>query len=199
MDSKLDMTQHVNALCQSSYLQLRQIGRIRKYITTDATKTLVNALVTSKTDYCNSLLHGIPKCTLQKLQRVQHAAARIITKTSRFDHISPVLKELHWLPVHRRIEFKILSLTYKALHNQAPEYVTNMLDVYTPRRCLRSASGATLLVIPASRTNKYGDRCFRTAAPVLWNTLPEKVRSSSSLVVFKKALKTHLFQITYCT
>ena len=199
MDSKLDMTQHVNALCQSSYLQLRQIGKIRKYITTDATKTLVNALVTSKTDYCNSLLHGIPKCTLQKLQRVQHTAARIITKTPRFNHITPVLKELHWLPVHRRSEFKILSLTFKALHNQAPEYITKMLEVYIPGRCLRSASGATTLVVPASRTNKYGDRSFRTAAPTLWIKLPENVRSSSSLVAFKKALKTHLFQLTYST
>jgi hypothetical protein len=96
---QMDMEKHVNTVCRSAYHQLRNIGRIRKYLTTDATKTLVNCLVISKLDYCNSLLFGIPKLTVNKLQRVQNTAARIITKTPRHDHITPVLKELHWLPI----------------------------------------------------------------------------------------------------
>ena len=189
----MDMTHHVNSLCGASYVQLRQIGCIRQYITADATKSLVNSLVTSKLDYCNSLLNGVSKVTLQKLQRVQNTAARIVTKTPKYDHITPILKELHWLPVHHRLEFKILTLTYKALHHEAPKYIVDMLEVYMPRRNLRSADGPVSLVVPRSRTVKYRNRCFQHAAPKLWNALPAGIRYACSLPAFKRALKTHLF------
>ena len=122
-DSRMNMMNHVNSVCRSSYAQLRQIGHIRQYITCDATKSLVNSLVTSRLDYCNSLLYKLPKTTLNKLQTVQNTAARIITKTPRASHITPVLKELHWLPVESRVQYKILTLTYKALNGQAPAYL----------------------------------------------------------------------------
>ena len=134
------MEKHVNTVCRSAYHQLRNIGHIRKYLTTDATKTLVNCLVTSKLDYCNSLLFGIPKLTVNKLQRVQNTAARIITKTPRHDHITPVLKELHWLPICQRIDYKVLLYTYKALHGQCPQYIIDLLCVYRQARDLRSSN-----------------------------------------------------------
>lgn len=130
LDSRMDMEHHVNTVCKSCYSQLRQIGRIRQYLTIDATKSVINSLVTSRLDYCNSLLNGLPKTVLNKLQIVQNTAARIITRTSRSSHITLVLKELHWLPVQYRIHFKILTHTYKALHGQSPEYVSSILEVY---------------------------------------------------------------------
>lgn len=161
---QMDMEKHVNTVCRSAYHQLRNIGRIRKYLTTDATKTLVNCLVTSKLDYCNSLFFGIPKLTMNKLQRVQNTAARIITKTPRHDHIIPVLKELHWLPICQRIDYKVLLYTYKALHGQCPQYIIDLLCVYRPARDLRSSSSLTL-VVPCTRTVTFGNRSFSHAAP----------------------------------
>ena len=198
LDSRMDMEQHINAVCRLCYAQLRQIGHIRPYLTCNATKTLVNSLVTSRLDYCNSLLSGLPKSTLNKLQTVQNTAARIITKTSRFDHISPVLKELHWLPVKIRIDFKILIYVYKTIHNQAPSYIKEMLTVYTPPRVLRSQSDTLAFSVPRSRTVRYGDRSFPIIAPKLWNALPAEIRNCNSLESFKRSLKTHFFLQTYC-
>ena len=188
----MDMKKHVNMVCRSAYFQLRQIGRIRKFLTIDATRTLVNALVTSKLDYCNSLLVGIPDCTINKLQQVQNTAARIITKTSRHDHITPVLKGLHWLPVSQRIVYKTLIYTYKALHDQCPQYIKELLTVYRPTRDLRSREALTL-VLPQVRTATFGNSSFSHAAPRLWNGLPGPLRSAKSINAFKKGLKTHLF------
>ena len=197
LDSHLDMEQHVNSISRSCYMQIRQIGQIRKYLTVDATKSLINSHVTSRLDYCNSLLSGSSKSILDKLQRVQNTAARVITKTSRYSHITPVLRELHWLPVHTRVEFKVLVYVFKALHGQVPIYIRNLLEVYTPRRQLRSQDECFPLVVPKTRTVTYGDRCFMTAAPKLWNALPNNLRSCETLPSFKRALKTHFFMKVY--
>ena len=146
-DQHLSMSQHVHSLCRTGYYHLRNIGRIRRYLTLDATKTLVHALVTSRLDYCNSLRYGLPANHLAKMQRLQNACARVITRPGRRSHITPVLKELHWLPVHRRIQFKILSHTYRAIHHQSPVYLSDLLYVYRPTRCLRSES-SILLTVP---------------------------------------------------
>ena len=108
LDTSMSMDRQVSAVCRSAFAQLRNIGLIRQYLTSYATKSLVNGLVTSRLDYCNALLYGVPQTLMAKLQRVQNCAARIVTRRSRFDHISPVLKDLHWLPVHRRVQFKTL-------------------------------------------------------------------------------------------
>ena len=164
----------------------------RKYLNKSSTEKLVNSLVTSNLDYCNSLLYGLPSSKLNRLQRIQNTAARIIMRTRKYDHITPVLKQLHWLPISSRIEFKILLFTYRALNNLAPAYVRDMLCIYEPPRPLRSA-GMSLLVVPKTRLSTYGDRCFQKAAPVLWNNLPDTVKRSDTLDIFKKRLKTHLF------
>ena len=198
LDSRMTMEKHVNSVSRSCFMQLRQIGRIRPYLSVDATKSVVNSLVTSRLDYCNALLHGIPKTTLHKLQSVQNTAVRIITKTPRRNHITPLLKELHWLPVQRRIDFKILTVAFKAVHGQSPAYIKGMLNLYKPARDLRSGYTMTLIV-PKCRTKTYGDRSFVNAAPKLWNALPFEVRNAASLSNFKKLLKTHLFRMTYIT
>lgn len=193
LDSKMNMDKHINTVCRSGYMQLRQIGHIRKYLTTDATKSLVNSLVTSRLDYCNALLNGVPKTILGRLQTLQNTAARIITRTSRYEHINPVLKELHWIPVYHRVEFKVLMLTYKALNDQSPSYIKEMLEIYHPARSLRSQN-TNQLVVPKTRTVRYGGRSFSSVAPKLWNALPVSIRNSESVNIFKKRLKTHMFK-----
>ena len=189
----MNMEQHVNSVCKSSYAQIRQIGRIRQYINKDVTKSLVNSMVTSRLDYCNAILYGVPKYALNKLQNVQNTAARIISRTSRYSHITPVLKELHWLPVQYRVKHKILTHTFKALHDQSPVYIRDMLEIYKPTRNLRSAYQSVTLVEPKSKKVKYGERSFISAAPSLWNSLPAKVRDCDTLQSFKRELKTHCF------
>ena len=154
------MEQQVNAVCRSSYGQLRKIGRIRRYLSSEASKSLVNGLVTSRMDYCNALLHGLPNALIDKLQRVQNTAARIITRTPRHSHITPVLRELHWLPIQYRIQYKILVHTYNALNDRSPLYITDMLNIYRPSRTLRSQNTLTL-VTPRIKTAKYGQRCYK--------------------------------------
>jgi hypothetical protein len=191
IDQHLTLGPQVRAVCKSSYYHLHNIGLIRKLLTPEATATLVNALVTSKLDGLNALLFGLPKqrSVAPLLQRVQNAAARVIARVGRYNHITPVLCELHWLPVSSRIEFKILLLVYKCVHGLAPVYLKNILTLYKPHRYLRSASGL-LLEEPRCRLVTCGDMAFACAAPRLWN---KKLRSSQSLLAFKKNLKTFLF------
>ena len=117
------MNANVNKTCNSSFFHLHNIRRIRKYLSTESAKLLVHAFVISRIDYCNSLLYGLPQTQLIKLQRVQNAAARLICNVSRFDHITPVLYQLHWLPFKFRIHFKVLLITFKALHGMSPIYI----------------------------------------------------------------------------
>jgi hypothetical protein len=196
IDSQLNMRDHVNNVCRSCYLQLRNIGHIRHFLTQDATATLVNALITSKLDYVNSLLYGLPEYLLKRLELIQNSAARLILKKKKSDHASPLLKALHWLPIHYRIKFKINLLTYKALHGRAPAYMTELLEQYSPSRTLRSSSKG-LLKEKKSRLKKAGDRAFSISAPKLWNNLPEDIVKCENVDLFKKALKTYYFKLAY--
>ena len=195
-DSTLSMENQVNAVCRGAYLRLHNISRIRRFLTQDATKTLIQAFVISKLDCGNALLSGVSTNLLRKLQRVQNMAARVITFTLRREHISPVLRSLHWLPIHRRIEFKILLLVYLCLHDIAPQYLADMLTTHAVTRSLRSTD-KQLLVVPRSKLKRHGDRSFNVVAPVLWNSLPECMKSSSSVASFKRTLKTFLFRQEY--
>ena len=131
-DSVLNFERHITDICKSCYFNIRNIYRIRKFFSTEHTKILVNAFVTSILDNCNSLLYGLPSGLLHKLQLVQNCAARLILGGGKYDHITPLLRELHWLPVEHRINFKLLLITFKALNNLAPSYISNLLHLYTP-------------------------------------------------------------------
>ena len=158
-------------------------------------KIAAHAFVTSKLDYGNSLLYGLPKSEINRLQLVQNAAARVVAKVRKYDRITPVRKKLHWLPVPARIEFKIMLLTWKSLHGQGPDYLSDLLKYKTSSHGLRLTQN--LLVDPMTYKATCGDRAFEKAAPKLWNSLPQDIRCTAKLETFKNKLKTHLFSMYY--
>lgn len=192
MDSVLNMEDHITSVCRSCYFHLRNIGAIRKYLDPDTAAQIIHAFITSRLDYCNALLKGLPAYLLHRLTKVQNTAVRIITLCDKKDDITPHLKSLHWLPVPLRIDFKLLLLTYKVLNGLAPSYLSDLLVIKNIPRELRSSSTCNLK-IPPSRTVSYGDRAFSIAAPQLWNVLPPEIRAAPTLTLFKTKLKTHLF------
>ena len=143
------------------------------------TQTLIHALITSRLDYCNSIQYGSPNTVLNKLQYVHNSATRLLTATRRYEHITPVLLNLHWLPVKHRINFKILLATFKALNNLALSYLSDLLPLHAPNRCLRSAGANTVKTI-RTKHRTWGDRAFSAAAPSLWNDLPPSPYPSGS-------------------
>lgn len=195
-DSELSMEKQVNALARSCHLQFRNISRVRRYLTIESTKTLVAALVMSKVDYANAVLYGISKRLLDRLQRIQNTAARIITRTRRTQHITSVLRDLHWLPISYRIQYKMMTLVWRALHDTAPQYMKDLLTVHVPVRSLRSKD-KMLLHVPKTRTIRFGSRSFQYAAPTIWNSLPVKLRTTESYYLFKADLKTYLFSVAF--
>ena len=137
-----------------------------------STKTLIHAFVSWHLDYCNTLLFGLPKYQLDRLQKVQNAAARVIFQIAKFDHITPALIDLHRLPVTFRVQIKLLLFVYKSLHNQSPSYIKGLLSLmpaanYTLRSCAKS-----LPFVPKVNCSTIGDRAFAHTAPGLWNSLP---------------------------
>ena len=170
-DSELSMNAHVTKVCQAIHFHLRNIGKVRKYLDFDTTIILVHSLVTSRLDYCNSLVLGVPKQTVNRLQMVQnHAAtARLITLSKRRDHVQPILKSLHWLPIAERFIFKVALLVYKCLHNLAPKYLEELLQRHVPARPLRSSS-INRVVKPPHRL-KHTEKAFSVGGPNVWNAL----------------------------
>ena len=197
-DSKLTMSTHISKVCASSFYHLYNIKRIRKYLSVEATQTLVHALITSRVDYCNSLLFGLPDCQLNKLQRVLNVSARLIYKLPRFCHITPILCDLHWLPIRYRINFKIILLTFKAIHGLAPKYISDLVVIKSSLYNLRSADSLFLSVPHINTKRTLGDRAFTIAAPKLWNSLPVELRQINSIFAFKRQLKSYLFHLAYC-
>ena len=193
LDSSLSFNQHVMNTCRSAFLELRRIGLIRKYLTVDAAKTIVCSLVLSRLDYCNSILSGSPKCLIQKLQRAQNTAARITLRMPRTEHTTPLLRMLHWLPIPSRIAYKIDSLCHTALTTAYPKYLSELLNVYTPARPLRSSLDPNILNIAAARTKSYGQRAFAYQGPINWNRVPGSIRTVEEKDTFKRHLKTAIF------
>ena len=180
LDNHLTMSSHVSQVCKSASFSLRRLGQVRRYLDDATTEKLTHALITSKLDNCNSLLYGLPDTDLSKIQRIQNTAARLITRSRRQQHITPILRKLHWLPIKKRIIFKILLLTYKYLNGLAPEYLKSLLVPYNPTRNLRSGS-KQLLRTDIAKTKSYGSRAFKIYAPKHWNDRPLAIRQSASL------------------
>ena len=197
-DSHLNLESHINNVCRSAYFHLRNIGSVRNMLSDDACSQLIHALVTVRIDYCNSLLYGLPEYSLDRLQKILNTAARILHRVPKFDHITETLVDLHWLPVHQRVTFKILILTYQAYHGTAPQYLCDLIVPYANTCNLRSNN--KLLIAPChprAKLKTYGERSFQHAAPKEWNNLPLDIRDSPSLAIFKSRLKTFLFKSAF--
>ena len=200
LDSHLSMEAQVNSICRRAYFHLRSIGLIRKHLDLQTTKILVHAFVASTLDYCNSLLIGLPAKLLKKLQLVQNASARLIFRLRKNEHITSHLKELHWLPVQLRIEFKIVTLVHQCLHGVAPVYLSDLIIRRDTGRVTRSsqlAQIAPILEVPPPALASFGERSFKYAAPRLWNGLPAELRSTVSFLKFKSSLKTYYFKLAF--
>ena len=195
-DKYLTMSDQVTSVCKAAYYHLKNIRSLKPFLDTGALITVVHAFVTSRIDYCNSLLYGISNYNINRLQKIQNCAARIVTNTGKYDHITPFLKKLHWLPVRFRISYKILLITYKIIFGEAPEYLSELISVKKSSRTLRS-SNQTMLHVPSSRLKTVGDCAFSVASPTLWNILPVQIKNALSLGKFKSALKTYHFQTAY--
>jgi hypothetical protein len=196
-DSGFAFEKQVNNIVRKAWTSLWKIGKIRKYLTRDGTEILMHAFVTSRIDYCNSLLTSLPHALIHKIQLVQNAAARVVTQTRKFDHISPVLYDLHWLPVVHRIHYKVLLMVFKALSGLAPQYLADMIELQPHTRLRSTSNDSRKLKEVRSRMVNYGDRAFSIAAPRMWNQLPVNIRHMTSLELFKAKLKTHLFSIAF--
>ena len=130
--------------------------------------------------------------SIKRLQVTQNAAARLIRRTKKRAHMTPVLRDLHWLPVVNRCQFKILLFIYKSLKSETPSYISDILKWCQPNRPLRSAN--TTSIIPKRyKSVRYGKRLMDTGAAMRWNTLPNEVKCAINTNCFKKTIKTHLF------
>ena len=194
-DSDFSFHKHVSNICKSCFYHIRDLRRIRRHIPLSTAKTISNALISSRLDYCNSLINNIAKQDLSKLQRVQNCLARVILRAPRFSPSLPLLKQLHWLPVNYRIKFKLCTLTFRALAIHQPPYLASLLHFSNIPRQLRSSTSQQLS-IPRTKLN-LGKRAFSVAAPIIWNELPTTLKSCESLASFRKNLKTYLFKIAF--
>ncbi|KAK5851958.1 hypothetical protein PBY51_023469 [Eleginops maclovinus] len=196
LDPTLSFQSHIINITKSAFYHLKNISRLRPSLSASVTETLIHCFISTRLDYCNAILTGLPSKTLDRLQYVQNSAARVLTGIKPWQHITPTLMQLHWLPVKFRIKFKILLLTYKSLHALAPRYLSDLLHPYTPLRSLRS-SVKDQLAVPRTRLKTFGDRAFCVSAPTMWNQLPPHIRCAPSVDSFKKHLKAHLFSEAY--
>jgi len=199
VDSDLSMRTHISRTVSGCFAVLRQIRSIRRSITRSVLQSLVVSLVLSKLDYGSATLAGLPASQLNRLQSVLNAAARLVFSARKYDHVTPLLRELHWLRVPERIAFRLATLAYRCQHETAPRYLAAQLQRVSDmesRRRLRSASTAAL-VVPCAAHPTIGDRAFSIAAARVWNSLPPTVQLSDSLTIFRSRLKTELFTRSY--
>ena len=212
----MSMEPHIDAKCGAAFRQLYSIRRIRRFLTREATETLIHAFIFSHLDYCNGLLNNLPDYQIAKLQRIQNMAARLVFKLPKYSHVTPLMVELHWLPVSSRIKFKVLLYAFKAIHGLAPQYICDMFVPYTSQYSFRRNSvieniqynmgdivgsinkqSVYYLKVPKTKRVTFESRSLAVAGPSLWNKLPIHLRTITELDVFKKQLKTHLFKAAY--
>ena len=184
----MSIDKHISFIVKTCFFQLRKFRHIRSFLPKSAANTFANAFIHSRIDYCHSLLYGLSKYSLHRLQKVQSSVARIVTRTSRSSHITPLFKSLHWLSDKDRINFKLCCITHRAISLGEPHYLNSSLIPRLNPHFLRFSSFSPLSVF-----NKISNvfRSFASAASFLWNHLPNTVRSMPSYLSFRKNLKTY--------
>ncbi len=197
-DQNMSMDPQISNITRGMYYHLRRIKKVHRHIDRKTCQKVVQAHVISRLDFNNALLLGVPQKSMSRLQVAQNNAARLITGASRREHITPYLKELHWLPVNQRVIFKALVMLHKSMHQEDfPQYMADLVCKYHPSRSLRSQNDTTRLVLNRAK-NSYGDRSLGTQGVKKWNSLPINIRELESVRSFKKHLKTILFKEHFC-
>ncbi len=166
IDSDFKFDKQINSVLKSCFYHLRLLSKVKPFLSFNLFEQIVHAFISSRLDYCNALYSGVSHKALSRLQLVQNAAARLLTGAKKREHITPILASLHWLPVNFRIDFKILLFVFKALNGLAPQYIKDLIQIYTPVRELRS-EGQLQLVVPRARLKTRGDRAFSVVGPRL--------------------------------
>ena len=198
LDAELSFRSHILNVIKVCRFHIRRAWQIRRFLNEEAAKRIMLATVMCRLDYCNSLLVNLPKKDIEKLQKIQNAAARLVTMTPKTESVRPVLKRLHWLPVAYRIKFKIAVIIHRCLYGTAPSYLRSMLTRYVANRNLRSSTQCGIdLVVPRAKQKTVGNRAFCIAGPTLWNELPSSIRSIESNNIFRTKLKTPLFRMCF--
>ena len=190
VDKHLELSDHVNKVVSHSFKILKDIGRIRSMLSQEHTENLVHAVVSSRLDYCNSLFYNMRKDNIDKLQKVQNAAARLVVRKRKRDSISQAIKDLHWLRVESRVIFKILLVVFKSIHGTCSK------NIHLNFKSHNCRPDDFLMLKTSFAKSKYGRRTFRYNAPRLWNALPLHIRTEESLECFKSMVKTLLFRDT---
>ena len=203
-DSNFTFSNHVSQVIKSTRVQARDLYKICPLLDLNTSVLLANALVSSRLDYCNSLL-SLTDFEWRRLQLVQNSLCRVVTRSSKSSHITPQLKKLHWLPVRYRVQFKIGLITYKILTQGQPVYLRGLIHPYTSfRNTRRSTPKLKFLQTPTFdhrvyKSIKHFSNSFSHYAPALWNSFPLHVTNSPSVASFRKHLKTHLFSSSFPT
>lgn len=198
IDQSLTFKDHILATVKATNYHLKNIAFIKKYLDEKSLKLLVNNFVITRLDYCNSLYFNLPNYLLRKLQAVFNRAARLITGQPFWNRVTPLLIDLHWLPIRARIVFKICVLTYQVLNTGVPDYLRQMLKGFEIASAIRLRNSDDEFRLLEPRATKHiGTRAFTHSAPRLYNSLPHEVKNSDNVNIFKKRLKTHLFMQCY--
>ena len=192
IDENLSFKKHIKNVSNNAMFRLRSLRHVRSHFDKSSFQIIIHATVTSLLDYCNSLLSDLPTSSLRHLQLVQNFAARLVLNRRKSCHITPLLHELHWLPIESRIKFKVLLFIYKSLNGLAPPYLSDLLTIYEPSRTLRSSNNFDL-AIPRYNKNHFGGCAFSVYGPKVWKDLPHHLKTEPSVDIFIKHLKTHLF------
>ena len=186
LDEKLTFKQHITSKCQLAMFNYFKVKSIRKFLTKEVTELLVIQMCISHLDYSNGMLYGLPQSSINMMQKVQNQCAKLILRRDKYSSSTEALKELHWLPIHQRIKYKLAVLTFKCRIGKAPKYLSDMLENYTLSRTTRSQSDVTLLRTPKTKTKTFGPRAFSVSAPTVWNLLPKTLREATALIFLKK-------------
>ena len=195
LDATLSFKDFISQKCRAAAISIRHIFQIRKFINTKIAKQLASALVLSHLDYSNSILCGLPANTIKPLQRIQNWAARVVLGQSKHDSAEAALKELHWLPIVERIDFKIACLVFKCIHKKAPSTLSSTLSFKSFQRSTRAATSSHRhLNEPKTSKKTFASRSFSVYGPELWNSLSPSLKAINDFKVFKKDLKTFLFR-----
>jgi hypothetical protein len=193
----LTFEEHVNNIIKCANVHLRNLRVIASKLDYELKRQLIHCLIFSKLDYCNGLLYDLPDCLIRKLQKVQNSCARLLfgrDVIGKWGHVTPFLKEAHFLPIRQRIEYKIALMSFKCINNMAPDYLTKCIKVKgQPTKCLRTEEDYFLLETPSVPNYRRTERCFSFCGPAVWNCLPYDIRTCNDMLVFKKKLKSHLF------